>query len=84
MGLSASKIIANVLLADFDNAAERGVRPLYYGRYVDDIFLVFENKDGLSGPRQVMQWLAERLARRVVVERGSEGSPSLQLRLPYA
>jgi len=84
VGLSASKIIANVLLADFDNAAERGVRPLYYGRYVDDIFLVFENKDGLSGPRQVMQWLAERLARRVVVERGSEGSPSLQLRLPYA
>jgi hypothetical protein len=84
VGLSASKIIANVLLADFDNAAERGIRPLYYGRYVDDIFLVFENKDQLSGSRQVMQWIAERLARRVVVERGSQGAPSLRVRLPYA
>jgi hypothetical protein len=49
VGLSASKIIANVLLADFDNTLTDKIHPIYYGRYVDDIFLIFENLDGLRG-----------------------------------
>ena len=84
VGLSASKIIANVLLAEFDEAAVRGVKPIYYGRYVDDIFLVFENTKGLSGAEQVTQWLAEKLPQTLVVKPQAGSPPSLRLKLPYA
>lgn len=45
VGLSASKIISNVLLAELDRVAHKNINPLYYGRYVDDIFLVIESND---------------------------------------
>lgn len=40
IGLSASPVIANWYLKDFDNAVLEKVRPAYYGRYVDDILIV--------------------------------------------
>lgn len=45
VGLSASKIISNVLLYELDLQMKNGLDPKYYGRYVDDIFLVFESPD---------------------------------------
>ncbi|WP_434130688.1 RNA-directed DNA polymerase [Methylocaldum sp. GT1BB] len=84
VGLSASKIIANVLLASFDNAIIDRIRPIYYGRYVDDIFLVFENADGLTNAKQVTERLADVLAPSLVVQNGGTGAPSLKLNLPYA
>jgi hypothetical protein len=84
VGLSASKIIANVLLAEFDNAIMTRVRPLYYGRYVDDIFLVFENKADLQGARKVMTWLGNNLTPLLTTKRNSDESPTLQIRLKYA
>jgi hypothetical protein len=84
VGLSASKIIANVLLAEFDKAIMRDVKPLYYGRYVDDIFLVFENTVGLEGADEVTKWLATTLRPILAVRRNPSGPQSLELRLPYA
>jgi len=84
VGLSASKIIANLLLADFDKAAVRAIRPIYYGRYVDDIFLVFENVKGLSDSIQVTNWLATKLSQNLFVIQDQGKPPSLKLRLPYA
>ena len=43
VGLSASKIIANILLFEFDKAIVEKLKPIYYGRYVDDIFLVINS-----------------------------------------
>jgi hypothetical protein len=43
IGLSASKIIANAALLNLDDDIKIGLRPLFYGRYVDDIFIVLEN-----------------------------------------
>lgn len=40
IGFSASPVIANCYLKEFDNAILNEVRPAYYGRYVDDILMV--------------------------------------------
>jgi hypothetical protein len=60
------------------------IRPLYYGRYVDDIFLVFENTPHLQGAREVTAWLANTLNPLLTVKRNTEESPSLRIRLAYA
>ncbi|POE37843.1 reverse transcriptase domain-containing protein [Pectobacterium odoriferum] len=42
IGLVSSAIIANWYLTAFDNTIGNDVRPAYYGRYVDDIIMVFK------------------------------------------
>jgi hypothetical protein len=42
IGMASSAIIANWYLSDFDQSISNTVRPSYYGRYVDDILLVFK------------------------------------------
>lgn len=84
VGLSASKIIANILLVAFDKAITTKLRPLYYGRYVDDIFLVFENIAQLEDGPAVNGWLADALAPLLTPRRNAGKPPSLRLNLPYA
>lgn len=43
IGLSASQIISNVLLIKWDMLIIEKLTPIYYGRYVDDMLLVFHN-----------------------------------------
>ncbi|MDZ7740299.1 MAG: RNA-directed DNA polymerase [Bacteroidota bacterium] len=43
IGYIASPIIANDYLSGFDNDIVKNVRPSYYGRYVDDILVVFKS-----------------------------------------
>lgn len=43
VGLASSAVIANWYLREFDKAVVSKVRPEYYGRYVDDILIVFKN-----------------------------------------
>jgi hypothetical protein len=84
VGLSASKIIANVLLANFDEAILEQVKPVYYGRYVDDIFLVLEaESQDLSAP-SVARRLADALSPMLKTEADNGGPPSLKLNFPYA
>lgn len=42
IGFASSSIIANWYLSDFDHEILGSIRPSYYGRYVDDIILVFK------------------------------------------
>lgn len=42
IGLASSSILANWYLSRFDNCIGEDVRPAYYGRYVDDIIMVFK------------------------------------------
>ena len=44
IGLCSSPVIANWYLKDFDKAVLSKVRPAYYGRYIDDIFLVIASE----------------------------------------
>jgi hypothetical protein len=84
VGLSASKIISNVLLNEFDNQVLTRLKPIYYGRYVDDLFFVFENNDRLTSASEVTAWFASNLSDTVSVVAADDQSPSLRLRLPYA
>lgn len=44
IGLCSSPVIANWYLKDFDEAILSKIRPAYYGRYIDDIFLVIASE----------------------------------------
>lgn len=61
VGLSASSIIANVALYELDRLFECETAPLYYGRYVDDIILVMENRFGFKNSIDVWDWLIKRM-----------------------
>ena len=41
IGIYSSAILANIYLKDLDDLILEKVSPNYYGRYVDDLFLVF-------------------------------------------
>jgi hypothetical protein len=84
VGLSASKIIANVLLVDFDRSVNSDLDPIYYGRYVDDIFLVLDALGDDYSAKRVTARLAEAMAPLVVVKENTDGPNSLILKLPYA
>jgi hypothetical protein len=84
VGLSASKIIANVLLVEFDRAVVSRAEPLYYGRYVDDIFLVLAAKEGDFGSEAVTNRLIDTLAPLVVASPNGSTAASLKLKLRYA
>ena len=84
VGLSASKVIANVLLAQFDREVAGKMRPLYYGRYVDDIFLVLKAEDDDYGAPRVTKRIADALAPLVKVKKTAGSPDSLTLHLPYA
>lgn len=42
IGFTSSSILSNWYLAEFDNNISEFVRPAYYGRYVDDMLIVFK------------------------------------------
>lgn len=72
VGLSSSKIMANSVLVDLDRLVGEKLRPLYYGRYVDDVFLVIKAVDGISDGITFMRWLAQQLAPSVKFKQEGE------------
>lgn len=58
VGLSCSKVIANAALMDLDSCIESKLSPIYYGRYVDDIFLVLNNI-GFKDSKDIWQHLVK-------------------------
>lgn len=43
IGLASSYILANWYLHEFDSRVHQNIRPIYYSRYVDDIFIITAN-----------------------------------------
>jgi hypothetical protein len=62
VGISAPRVIANVSMWEFDRFVQRELSPIYYGRYVDDIFLVIRNDRHFTNSEQVWAFLIERSA----------------------
>ncbi len=60
MGLGASKTIANLLLIFLDHQIEQEIKPLYYGRYVDDIFLVLEDGSNIKTAKDFWRFIKRR------------------------
>lgn len=83
VGLSASKIISNVLLVQFDRVVREILKPVHYGRYVDDVFLVVRSNASLKNGVDFMRWVAETLAPYVVF-RQFDGKYSLKFEPAYA
>lgn len=81
VGLTASRIIANALLKEFD-AGIQAMQPSYYGRYVDDVFLVFRHR-GFTDKTELMRWLAKKLGDMASCAI-ADGDPTLHLRYPYS
>ncbi|MFO0726483.1 MAG: RNA-directed DNA polymerase [Myxococcota bacterium] len=61
VGWTSSAVIANAALRSFDQRVLQSLSPVYYGRYVDDVFLVAEPHRSFSSASEVMEWLGERL-----------------------
>lgn len=60
VGLPASAVVANMALIKLDQVIECEVSPLYYGRYVDDILLVMENRCDFKTTKDLWDWLFAR------------------------
>ncbi|CAI9393109.1 RNA-directed DNA polymerase [Microbacterium sp. T2.11-28] len=60
VGLPASAVVANLALVEFDRFIERELTPLYYGRYVDDFFLVLEDGANLTSAADIWGWITAR------------------------
>jgi hypothetical protein len=84
VGLSASKIIANVLLCEFDRTVLQKLRPLYYGRYVDDVFLVLRDNSKAVGSRSVVSLIARKLSPLARTLPAEHSPASLEITLDYA
>lgn len=81
IGLSASKVIANLVLKEFDEAIEQELMPLYYGRYVDDIFLVLGKNANITGREKLWEYIGDRLKR---LTRDKLNDKSFNYKLSYA
>ena len=61
MSLGASKIIANLLLTYLDREIENEIKPIYYGRYVDDIFLVIKDGSSIKNSNDFWNFMTKRI-----------------------
>lgn len=80
IGLGASKVIANVLLGYLDQQISRELLPIYYGRYVDDIFLVIEDNGQINNSRDFWAFLSKRIPGLILRENDDQGPV---LNIPY-
>ncbi|WP_412757972.1 hypothetical protein [Legionella bozemanae] len=61
IGLTATRIISNVLLYKWDKLINQKITPLYYGRYVDDLFLVLLDPGNIRNINELMEYLQNRI-----------------------
>lgn len=83
VGSSISKIISNVLLYELDKQISEGLEPEYYGRYVDDIFLVFKTPDEELTGDSILSHMSKHVE-CLKINRVKGEQPDLRLRFVYA
>lgn len=83
VGLSASKVISNVLLYELDDEITKNINPRYYGRYVDDIFLVFETPENTLSGDEILKFLSKKIE-CLKISRKKDCPPNINLRFNYA
>jgi hypothetical protein len=77
IGLSAVRIITNVLLYEMDKAIVDALHPVYYGRYVDDVFLVIKDSGRIQSADELWHHLQTSVPMFNVEEAGE-----VEVRLP--
>ncbi len=78
VGVSASKVIANLVLDFFDKKIEQELLPIYYGRYVDDIFIVIRDNGQIRRAEDFWSF-----ARKRIKEINQEKDGNI-IEMPYA
>lgn len=68
IGLTASRIISNMILHQWDKLINEKLTPIHYGRYVDDMFLVLKDTGDITNSDKLMKFLKERLGSKVLVQ----------------
>ncbi|PQZ82898.1 MULTISPECIES: hypothetical protein [unclassified Brevundimonas] len=81
IGLSAVRIITNVLLCEFDRQIQNGMAPLYYGRYVDDIFLVIPDPGNVLTTQQLWAYVQSRVSYLTIGSADEYGESGVEVRL---
>lgn len=76
IGLSVVRVISNVLLAFLDRKVEQQLGPIYYARYVDDLFLVLHDSDHIRSPDDLWDFITQRIS---AFDRGPDGNVTLKL-----
>ena len=74
IGLTASRIISNVLLHRWDCMVKEKIAPIHYGRYVDDMFLVLRDTGVITNSEGFMAFLQERMGEKYVLREKNVGS----------
>ncbi|MEZ8141377.1 RNA-directed DNA polymerase [Enterovibrio sp. FF113] len=83
VGLSASKVISNILLFELDLQISDGLKTAYYGRYVDDIFMVFISNNIDANGNKILSHIRDNVD-SLVINQSKDKKPSLRLKLRYA
>ena len=83
VGLTASSVIANVLMRDFDSAVADRLSPSYYGRYVDDVILVLRQEEEYDDGETLLRGIAERLDPYLEFVDTPIDGKALKVNLPY-
>jgi hypothetical protein len=81
IGLSMSRVVANAFLVGLDRDIEQGLAPVYYGRYVDDLFLVMRDPGNLSDASQLLRFISDRTTCFPSMAKG-RGKDEIYLTLP--
>ena len=71
--VTACRLMANVLLHEWDQRLIAGLLPVYYGRYVDDMFLVLRDPGDIRGPRELMEWISRALPKGTLEKTARRG-----------
>ncbi len=82
VGLPAARLIANVALAELDRVVVRELGALYYGRYVDDILLVLEDKQGFRSSREVWKYVCRKTGKVLKLATAGE-EPAIEFKRRY-
>ncbi len=79
IGFASSSIIANWYLLDFDNSVLNEAMPAYYGRYVDDIIMVFRRPQ-MSSTNQIEEFINHYLS---TLLKNSEEAPQYYIEVKH-
>lgn len=63
IGLTAARVISNVVLHKWDRLIREKVTPIHYGRYVDDMFLVLRDPGDIKDTASLMNFLQSKMGK---------------------
>lgn len=83
VGLTASSVIANCLMREFDRGVVRQLAPCYYGRYVDDVILVIRQEKEHDDGETLLREIADKLDPVLEFIEDPDEGKALKVNLPY-